>query len=217
MIMTKMFDLVAQANQFLTQRNWWQFHNPKNDAMNIMVEAGELAEHFIVDKPTASTQVEIAYEMADVLFATIGFALLAKIDIASALGVIAGDQTLKDSDCSYEQLQELVLHHVTKFNLVHLTMPCQVVLSLTVQTSKLADIFVWCTSEQSVARAHEHHGFATEHVACIIAHLVLLSSLLNIDLPAEYAHKMQKNDAKYPIGQSSGEEYIKIKDQSRGR
>jgi len=214
--MTNMFDPITCVNQFLTQRNWWQFHSPKNDSMNIMVEVGELAEHFVVDNRGIST-VEIADELADVLFASFCFALLTKIDIANAFGAMAGEQTLKDSNCSYEQLQELVLQNLDKCNLAHLTAPHQVVLSLTAHASQLADIFMWSTSEQSIVRVKEYYDLAAKHLACIVAHLIFLARLLNINVPDAYMRKMQKNDAKYPVGQSSSEGYIKIKDRARGR
>lgn len=35
------------ARQFLTERNWQQFHNPKTDAANVVCEATELLELFL--------------------------------------------------------------------------------------------------------------------------------------------------------------------------
>ena len=45
--MTKILALINLADQFLKDRDWWQFHNPKNDSINLVVEVGELAELFI--------------------------------------------------------------------------------------------------------------------------------------------------------------------------
>jgi dCTP diphosphatase len=39
-------DLLEQVRQFRQERDWDQYHSPKNLAMALMVEAGELAEHF---------------------------------------------------------------------------------------------------------------------------------------------------------------------------
>lgn len=160
---------------------------------------------------------QIAEEMSDVLFGSFCIALLTKIDISHSMGVIAGNSTFKDIDSSYEQLQGLVLQNLDKFNLDKLTTSRQVVLSLVNQTSQLADIFVWYTPEQSMERAQEKHSFISAHIAHIIAHLIYLSHLIDVNLPTEYISKMQKNCIKYPTNKSSGEDYIEIKDKSRGR
>jgi len=67
------FDLVQKAlRQFVAEREWDQFHSPRNLAVALSVEAGELLEHFqwMSDSDsTALAQEErdaIAEEMADV-------------------------------------------------------------------------------------------------------------------------------------------------------
>jgi len=213
----KMLYLITLANQFLTDRDWWQFNNPKNNAMNIMIETGELAEHFIAHDQSVSVRDQIAQEMSDVLFASFTFALLTKIDIAHAIGSITGSSVCKDGDVSYAQLQELVLQHADTFNLSNLATGQQVVLSLTSQTGELADIFVWCTAEQSVERAHNKHSFISARIAHIVAHCIYLSSLVEVDLPTAYIAKMQRNGAKYPESKSSEREFNETKDVSHRR
>lgn len=39
-------DLASQLDQFARERDWQQFHSPKNLASALVVEAGELLEHF---------------------------------------------------------------------------------------------------------------------------------------------------------------------------
>jgi dCTP diphosphatase len=72
--MTDRFDaLRTQLAQFADERDWDQFHNPKNLAMALNVEAGELLEHFQWLSPrqaenlAAETKSEVALEIADVL------------------------------------------------------------------------------------------------------------------------------------------------------
>jgi dCTP diphosphatase len=80
-------DMVAQ---FVTERDWNQFHNPKNLSMNIAVEAGELMEFFIwVDTKTSfqtlqKNQQEVENELADILISVICFANASKIDLAAS-------------------------------------------------------------------------------------------------------------------------------------
>ena len=65
-------EITSQIRAFRDERDWKQFHNPKEMAVAIAVEAGELLEHFTWKTATQSEQCakekrnEIAEEMADV-------------------------------------------------------------------------------------------------------------------------------------------------------
>jgi NTP pyrophosphatase (non-canonical NTP hydrolase) len=60
--------------QFIAERDWEQFHSPKNLAMGLAVEAAELMEHFLWVENEESRSVardparlaEVADELADV-------------------------------------------------------------------------------------------------------------------------------------------------------
>jgi len=62
-----------QLRAFVAERDWDQFHNPKNLAMAMVVEAGELMEHFQwltpeqADALDAAARSEVELEVADVL------------------------------------------------------------------------------------------------------------------------------------------------------
>ena len=45
-IISKMDKLIAKLRAFAAERDWDQFHSPKNLAMALAVEAAELLEHF---------------------------------------------------------------------------------------------------------------------------------------------------------------------------
>ena len=66
-------DLAERLRAFADERNWEQFHSPKNLAMAIAAEAGELLEHFqwlteaeSRELPPAQRE-QAALEMADVM------------------------------------------------------------------------------------------------------------------------------------------------------
>jgi dCTP diphosphatase len=65
-------EITARIRDFRDERDWKQFHNPKEMAVAIAVEAGELLEHFTWKTPEQSEQCArerrdaIAEEMADV-------------------------------------------------------------------------------------------------------------------------------------------------------
>lgn len=79
--------------RFIRERDWEQFHDPKNLSMAIATEAAELMEHFrwIKNDPSRElvkdpkVRAEVAEELADVLAFALSFANAADIDITTAL------------------------------------------------------------------------------------------------------------------------------------
>jgi NTP pyrophosphatase (non-canonical NTP hydrolase) len=79
--------------EFVDQRDWQQFHDPKNLAMSISIEASELMEHFqwlrndqiseVIDCPDSLLQVK--EELADVMCFLLAFANTVGIDISEAV------------------------------------------------------------------------------------------------------------------------------------
>jgi dCTP diphosphatase len=78
-------NLSQQLEQFALDRDWKQFHSPKNLASALVVEAAELLEHFQWLTEDQSRRLEetkrdaVAAEMADVL--------LYLLQLSSAVGV----------------------------------------------------------------------------------------------------------------------------------
>jgi NTP pyrophosphatase (non-canonical NTP hydrolase) len=79
-----------KLRQFSEERDWDQFHSPKNLAMALGVEAAELMEHFQwlseADSRSLSveTKNEVGQELADVFLYLIRLADKLDIDLASA-------------------------------------------------------------------------------------------------------------------------------------
>ena len=82
--------LRAALAQFARARDWDQFHNPKNLAMALAGEAGEVLEHFqwlTFDEAAnlpAGTRAEVALECADVLLFLLRLCDKLDIDLAAA-------------------------------------------------------------------------------------------------------------------------------------
>ena len=53
--------------QFRNERDWEQFHNPKDLAIALSLEAGELLENFLWKQPQDADITKIKEELADVL------------------------------------------------------------------------------------------------------------------------------------------------------
>src|SRR5215813_566083 len=82
--------LRTQLADFAAVRDWDQFHNPKNLAMALAGEAGEVLEHFQWLTPDEAanlppqTRSEVALECADVLLFLLRLADKLDIDLAAA-------------------------------------------------------------------------------------------------------------------------------------
>jgi dCTP diphosphatase len=85
--------LRAEVASFVRERDWEQFHDPKNLSMAIATEAAELMEHFRWVKNDASHDLVrqpealagIREELADILAFILAFANAAGIDVSTAL------------------------------------------------------------------------------------------------------------------------------------
>jgi NTP pyrophosphatase (non-canonical NTP hydrolase) len=79
--------------RFVAERDWDQFHSPKNLVMGLSVEAAELAEHFLWMDNEASrshaqqarNRVAIGEEMADVACYLLALANVTGIDLSAAI------------------------------------------------------------------------------------------------------------------------------------
>ncbi|HEX5648255.1 MAG TPA: nucleotide pyrophosphohydrolase [Steroidobacteraceae bacterium] len=82
--------LATQLAEFARERDWDRFHSPKNLAMALAGEAGELLEHFqwLTEAESRALPVEVsdavALEMADVLLYLVRLADMLGVDLAAA-------------------------------------------------------------------------------------------------------------------------------------
>jgi len=85
--------LSASVREFAAERNWSQFHDPKNLAMAIASEAGELLAELRWVKNDESDalvadskqRIQIEHEIGDIAIALLLFCDRAKIDLSTAI------------------------------------------------------------------------------------------------------------------------------------
>lgn len=89
--MTDSLDQLARRlRAFAQARDWGQFHSPKNLASALIVEAGELLEHFqwLTEDQSrnldADKKQDVAFEMADVLLYLIQMGNELGVDLVDA-------------------------------------------------------------------------------------------------------------------------------------
>jgi NTP pyrophosphatase (non-canonical NTP hydrolase) len=72
--MSEIKDLTAKIAKIRDDRDWKQFHNPKDMAVSLALEANEVLEHFQwrngaeMDEYVKTHKEEIGEELADVLY-----------------------------------------------------------------------------------------------------------------------------------------------------
>jgi dCTP diphosphatase len=87
---TRIAELRAQLRAFNAERNWAQYHSPRNLAMAVSVEAGELLELFLwsadggPQPPVATRAPHVAEEAADVFISLLNLCEAAGVDLAAA-------------------------------------------------------------------------------------------------------------------------------------
>ena len=85
-------ELAVEIRRFAAERDWEQFHTPKNLAISLAVEVGELLEHVQWGSDAEITRrfgtpegsADIAEELADVLIYLVRLADVLDIDLLAA-------------------------------------------------------------------------------------------------------------------------------------
>lgn len=65
--MSEFKELMAEIDRFTEERDWDQFHNPKDLAVALSIEASELLEVFLWKKPEEANVDKVKEELADVI------------------------------------------------------------------------------------------------------------------------------------------------------
>ena len=94
----------SALQSFANERDWDQFHTPKNLALALTAEVGELIEHFQWDTPEqigkydAAKKSMIADEMADVLWVLVCLANQTGVDLEDAIQKNIAKKTQRDKN-----------------------------------------------------------------------------------------------------------------------
>jgi NTP pyrophosphatase (non-canonical NTP hydrolase) len=110
-------ELLQRILAFNHARNWSQFHNPKDLAISLSLEASEVLEHFQWKSPEeikrhlAENGDKVADELADVLYWTLLMSNYFEIDLPAALDRKMGEneakypvEKAKNSHAKYNEL-----------------------------------------------------------------------------------------------------------------
>jgi len=114
-MMSEIKSITAKIKAFRDERDWKQFHNHKDVALSLVLEATEVLEHFQwkspkeVEEHGKTNKEEIADELADVAIYLLELADNLKIDLPKAI-----DQKIKKNALKYPVHKAKGRH--TKYN-----------------------------------------------------------------------------------------------------
>ncbi len=100
--MSDIRDLTERLIKFRDERDWKQFHNPKDVALSLVLEAGEVMEHFQwknlqqMEDYVKTHVEEIGDELADVFYWVLLLSHDLNIDIKEAL-----ERKMKKNEAKY--------------------------------------------------------------------------------------------------------------------
>jgi dCTP diphosphatase len=77
--------LMAALDAFVAERDWAQFHSPKNLVMALTAEVGELTEHFMWLDPERSDR--LSDDERDAVAAEVGDVLIYLLHLCRRLGI----------------------------------------------------------------------------------------------------------------------------------
>jgi len=96
-----MEEVIERIRAFRDERDWLKFHDPKNLAVSIAIEAAELMEEFQwmtreeSERHAAENREAVSDEIADVAIYLIELADLLKIDLATAINAKLDKNAIK--------------------------------------------------------------------------------------------------------------------------
>ncbi|CAM1353023.1 MULTISPECIES: nucleotide pyrophosphohydrolase [Tenacibaculum] len=64
--MSDIKEIIETLVKFRNERDWEQFHNPKDLAIALNIEAGELLENYLWKSPKEANEEKVKEELADV-------------------------------------------------------------------------------------------------------------------------------------------------------
>lgn len=114
--------LTERIVSFRDARDWKQFHNPKDLSLSMVLEAGEVMEHFQwknaeeMQKHIEENRSEIADELADVLYWVLLMSHDLNIDIFEAV-----DRKMRKNEKKYPEDKACLILWILFFILPHLS------------------------------------------------------------------------------------------------
>ena len=115
----------------------------------------------------------------------------------------ASAPTFDDRSCSVDDLKELVRTFVGERDWWRYHTPRHLAASISIEAAELLEHFQWTLDDHGPLDQEKRRQVADE-MSDVLAYLLSLSHVLEIDLAASLASKMRKNAEKYPTSRFQG-------------
>jgi len=177
-------ELRRVQREFVRERDWEQFHTPKNIAMALGGEVGELAEAISRLKYRSTND---AYDPSSEVIDEVGDVTLYLLRLHDLLGipVVTGADLTDESQ-----------------RLPRPVMLINAVFKLMASVGRILESYQWVAGDECLSsKAHER---AANRVVVATQDLVTVCSRLKVDPIAAATQKLEKNRQKYPVETSRG-------------
>ncbi len=108
-----------------------------------------------------------------------------------------------DATTNVNELKEMVRQFISERNWEKYHTPRNIAVSVTLEAAELLEHFQWVTPSDPEINAEKRQEIG-EEMADVMAYLLSLANVLNIDIASTMKAKMQKNRKKYPAEHFQG-------------
>jgi len=219
--MSDLKQLEALVVKFRDDRNWKQFHTPKDLALSLSLEAAELLELF--QWKTEAQEAELLKnvpenfrdELADVLWVLLMLAHEANVDVMKELsrklvktaqrypieGVVSD---LQGSVVDMPSLMREVVRVSDERGWSTRQTAKDLAMDIVAESSEVLELFLWQALDEQVAFMAQAPEPLRDELADVLHALLRLAHMANVDLVVELKRKIEKTAQKYPVEKAYG-------------
>ena len=228
--MIKSFQALREkVSKFVSDREWQQFHQPRNVLLALSGECGELCEIFQWRGPMSGLNefspaevTHVGEEMADVFIYCTRLSDLCMLDLAAAvreqlsIGYSGTGQIISKSvtpnelwsDISFDDVLDVLRQPGKDFQLFNSTSPRDVAFCVQAELGKLCNTF--STKSESdcniglINWPRQDLSNIASSMASICILIIFMSYISNLSIGSCITDKIMKNEKKYPVELAKG-------------
>jgi NTP pyrophosphatase (non-canonical NTP hydrolase) len=111
---------------------------------------------------------------------------------------------MQDSKTTVQDIKNFMQRFVAEREWTQFHTPKNLSMCLNIEVAELMELFQWCDNDASWQLARIKRTELEHEMADVLAYLISLANVCEVDLSAAYERKMQLNAKKYPIEKVKG-------------
>ncbi len=200
-------EMKKMVDQFLTEREWYQFHSPAADSRGPVVESSELLALFLYSKISeggqnvlASKRTDIEDEFGDVCTWLMCLANIAQIEPSkTVLSLYLIDSAKYETESTISDLRALVLQKKD---------PCTIEQAARNLSLKAADFMIIFLTDSYDGLGYDllekQRSLVERCYAELMVAALIFADGAGIDFSAAFYRKLEKTKQKYPVEKAKG-------------